>query len=90
MADAQEHGDCPKARHQLLDVLGTLAMLGRVGQRHQVEHFDAVLTDLVAQATLDAAWHLLLHLDGQRKQLNAGAIDGQIGVDGHGSKGLKD
>jgi hypothetical protein len=86
MADAQQHRGGAQVLHQRLDVRRTLGLLRGVGQRHQVEHLGDVLCDLVAQRALDAARHLLLHLDGKAEQLDAGAVDGQIGVQGHGSK----
>ena len=80
VAHPQQHGGCAQVLHQLADVVGPLCALGGIGQGHQVEHLDAVAADLVAQAALHAARHLLLDFDGQGEQLHSGAVDGQVGV----------
>jgi hypothetical protein len=59
-------------------------MLSGIGKSHQIQHFNAVLGDLLAQGTFDGARHLHLGSDREVKQAHAGAVDREFGVQCHG------
>ena len=58
-----------------------------IGQGHQLQNVGAVLGNFFAYGALHAAWHLLLHPVCKRQQIQTGAVNGQLGMQGHG--GLK-
>lgn len=86
MADAQQHCQYALMLKQCLDMFCALSVLGGIGHSHEVKHLDAVGADLAPHAALYAAWHLLLRLDCQIKELYACAMYWQVCVNGHDSK----